>query len=261
MSHDLMQRTCQSFSLPLYALIHDSIVTAMKQAQLSKQDTLNLLQSIPKLSLNTKEQNELESAKGAIELEDSFGSGNFFVVDVGSQEALVFTDQQNADYVNRILKKQNGQRQGGSNQQQQSQTQSYEPQSAQIQAESVQVQTAANAATQIQQNQSSDQDLLLKIMVLQQQFQQPALQQIALLELIKEKDVNELIKLLQFSQIFNQIHPSQQGNQQQQAVPFQQSQQQQGNQMRHSGQNQYGQQASSGDQTQAQDLMHMLQEL
>jgi hypothetical protein len=274
MSQDLMQRTCQSFSLPLYALIHDSIVSALKQAQLSQQDTVTLLQSIPKLSLSTKEQNELESAKGAIELEDSFGSGNFFVVDVGSQEALVFTDQQNADHVNRILNKLNGQQQAGSNQQlatqqkDQRQSQSIQrvPQPAPIQAESVQMQTAANATTQIQNNQACDQDLLLKMMVLQQQqqqqpFQQPTLQQIALLDLIKDKDINEFIKLLQLSQIMNQINQSQQGNQEQQGNQYHQNPQPLQPQFRQ--QKQDGQQAyeTGQGQTQGVDLMQMLQEL
>lgn len=244
MSQDLMQRTYQSFSLPLYALIHDSIVQAMQQAQLSKQDTVNLLQAIPKLLLSSKEQNELENAKGAIELEDSFGSGNFFVVDAGSQEAFVFTDQQNADHVNRLLNKQSGQ--------QTKQSQQSDQQSTKIQAESVQVQTASNARTQIQQNQGTDTDLLVKMMLLQhnQPSQQQIMQQVALLDLIKEKDVTELFKLMQISQIMNQFNQPQQNKENQSAYAQKQKDKQQSN----SQQGQQGQQQSL-------DIMQMLQEM
>lgn len=246
MSQDLMKRTYQSFSLPLYALIHDSIVQALQQAQLSKQDTVNLLQAIPKLPLNPKEQNELENAKGAIELEDSFGSGNFFVVDADSQEAFVFTDQQNADYVNRLLNKQSGQQVKQSQQDQQGQQS--DQQSTKIQAESVQVQTASNPPTQIQQNQGTDTDLLVKMMLLQQNqpSHQQVMQQVALLDLIKEKDVNELLKLMQISQI----------------MKFNQPQQEKENQSTYA-QKQKDKQQSNGQQGQQQplDTMQMLQEL
>ncbi|MFC4768649.1 hypothetical protein [Effusibacillus consociatus] len=276
MKEGFIGRTCQTLSLPLYALMHDSIVKAMKGARVSRQVALAILGEIPKLSLSSKEQDELQNAKGAIELEDSFGSGNFFVIDAGSKEAFVCTDKKNADYLNQLLE-------SHSNQDFLPAVESDPP--VTIQAHSVQLQSADQAQTQVQQNQTSDQDLLLKMQLVEmltkgneqknkrgvvklgqrsQQKEQNVLQQVALLELLRGADSNELLKQLQMVQLIEQMSQSgnpQQGKQQEQ--PDQQNQMQQdaqmGNQQHRRQPNRRQQQ--NQQQQQGQDLLQTLQEL
>lgn len=254
MDQDLINRTCRSMSLPLHALIHDSIAQALNLSHVSRDISLQILESIPKMPLNPKELEELKSADGAIELEDSFGSGTYFVVDAGSQEAYVFTEKRNADYVAQLT---NEPAKSGSpfrpdSSSRQEQNSDGQPQPAQGQEEA-----QARSGAKTRQNQSASQDLLAKLLLIEslkgnqeqnkrgvtkvgqknkQQEQTNLAQQLSLLDLLHDNGLNGalkgLLKNLQTIYLLKQLgksaedpsgsHPeSQERNQKRQPSPAQ----------------------------------------
>ncbi|GAX91385.1 hypothetical protein [Effusibacillus lacus] len=272
MSNDIMNRTCQAMSLPLYALIHDSIVHALNVSRVSRQVAMAVTREIPKLPLSSKEQKEMENANGAIQLEDSFGSGSFFIIDAGSQEAFVCTDPKNADYLEKLLESRSNQ----------DFLPLEEEAPGNIQAQTVPMQSTSQAQTQVQQNQAGDQDLLTKLQLIQlltkgddkknkrgtikigqknQQKDNNLLQQMALLEILRGTESIELVKHLQMVKLIEQMSQSDKTQQDfQQGQKQQQSQNQQGGEQQQDRQQQ-NQQQGGQQQNQGEDLLRLLQEL
>ncbi|WP_018132854.1 hypothetical protein [Effusibacillus pohliae] len=275
MSQDLINRTCESLSLPLYALIHDSVIHALKASRVSRQVALAVLREIPKLPLSRKEQEELKSAKGGIELEDSFGSGNFFVVDAGSQEAFVCADKKHANYLDHLLESRSDQdflpddaAQGGDRKAGGGQAAAFRRQQGQGQgqAQGQQVTTEDLLAKlqmvelMLQGTQPKNKRRNIRIGQRNQQTGKNLLQQIALLEVLRGTDPSELLNRLQMLQLAEQLTASdkdRQGGRTGQQAQQQQDQKQHGEDQQQDAQTQ----SQGASQQQGNDLLETLREL
>jgi hypothetical protein len=235
MQQDYVKNTCQSLELPLYALIHDSVVHALKTARVSRQVALAVVEQIAKLPISPKEQKELEKAQGSIQLEDSFGSGEFYLIDAGSNGAFVFSDEKNAKYLDQILQSRSDQDfmpQNDRNNQQDMQNQDQNQNQNENQNLNQNKYQNQNENQNLNQNQNSslDQETLIKLQVLenilntngQNQSQhtikvgqskskkdQNLLQKMLLLELMQGKDTKELLEKLQTLQMIEEFSQSQ----------------------------------------------------
>ncbi|UOF88664.1 hypothetical protein LSG31_11945 [Fodinisporobacter ferrooxydans] len=244
MSDNIIKNTCQTLTLPLYAMIHDSVVQALKASRVARPVALAIIEQIPKVSVSANEQKELEKAQGLIQLEDSFGSGNFYIIDAGSNQALVCTEQKHADYLDQLMKShsdqdflpkdqsddQQNKNQNNNQNNSQNQVQNQMPNQMQNQNQSQQNQMQ----NQSQQNQPQDQDVLLKLQVIdwilkgneqkqkqgtikvgqtKQNNDQNFIQKMALFEIMQGKDATEVLKNMQMLHMMEDLSGKQNLNQ------------------------------------------------